>query len=105
MVLTQYHIYLLSIKICEQPLAKGFPDKRTSDGYDLQIQTNHLSSFLLCRELLPVLKQASETRGEARIVNHSSGARNAKLGMNKSLKGHLDGTYFEKHPEGALGGR
>ena len=51
-----------------------------------------------------MLKQAVDTRGEARIVNHSSGARNAKLGIDKSLKGHLDGRYFDKQEPGDLGG-
>jgi NAD(P)-dependent dehydrogenase (short-subunit alcohol dehydrogenase family) len=55
-------------------------DQATKDGYDVQMQTNHLSHFLLTRELLPLLHTASELRGEARVVSHSSLARNgAKL--------------------------
>ena len=50
-------------------------DKATTDGYDVQMQTNHLSHFLLSKELYPALKLAATTRGEARVVNHSSGAR------------------------------
>ena len=39
------------------------------------MQTNHLSHFLLTKELLPLLNKAAELKGEARIVNHTSGAR------------------------------
>ena len=39
------------------------------------MQTNHLSHFLLTKELFPLLEKAAKARGEARIVNHSSGAR------------------------------
>ena len=49
----------------------------TVDGYDIQMQTNHLSHFLLTRELMPLLERAADTHGEARIVNHSSIARMA----------------------------
>ena len=50
-------------------------DKATKDGYDAQMQTNHLSHFLLTRELLPLLEVAAKRTGDARIVNHSSLAR------------------------------
>ena len=48
---------------------------RSFPGYDTQMQTNHLSHFLLTKELLPLLNKAANSRGEARVVNHSSGAR------------------------------
>ena len=51
-------------------------DKATTDGYDLQMQTNHLSHFLLAKELYPAVKAAAAARGEARIVHHSSISRN-----------------------------
>ena len=52
------------------------PDKATVDGYDTQMQTNHLSHFLITAELLPLLEaEANEAAGDARIVNHSSNAR------------------------------
>lgn len=51
------------------------PAKATEDGFDIQIQVNHLSHFLMVRELLPCLEAAAAKRGEARIVNHSSSAR------------------------------
>ena len=50
-------------------------DEATVDGYDVQMQTNHLSHFLLARELHPALATAARLRGEARVVSHSSGAR------------------------------
>jgi hypothetical protein len=44
-------------------------------GYDTQMQTNHLSHFLLTKELMPLLNKAAANNGEARIVNHTSSAR------------------------------
>lgn len=53
-------------------------DKRTVDGYDVQIQANHLSHFLLTSLFFEVLVATGKQRGEpARIVQHSSGARNS----------------------------
>ncbi|MEQ9063303.1 MAG: SDR family NAD(P)-dependent oxidoreductase [Vicingaceae bacterium] len=65
-------------------------DQATNDGYDVQMQTNVLSHFLLTKELFPLLKKSKE----ARIVNHSSMAR---------LGGPLEIKYFEKNG-GNLGG-
>jgi len=59
-------------------MAQG--DKRTVDGYDVQIQANHLSHFLLTSLLFEVLVTTGKMRGRgapARIVQHSSGARNS----------------------------
>jgi len=50
-------------------------DIATVDGFDIQMQTNHLSHFLLTCELMPLLEKASNRAGEARVVNHSSVAR------------------------------
>lgn len=50
-------------------------DIATGDGFDVQMQTNHLSHFLLTRELMPLLDRAAAADGEARVVNHSSVAR------------------------------
>jgi NAD(P)-dependent dehydrogenase (short-subunit alcohol dehydrogenase family) len=52
-------------------------DVGTTDGFDVQMQTNHLSHFLLTRELMPLLERAAEASGDARVVNHSSTARMA----------------------------
>ena len=51
------------------------PDNVTGDGFEQQMQTNHLSHFLLASQLMPALEKAASARGQARIVNHSSGAR------------------------------
>ncbi len=71
-------------------------DQATGDGYDVQMQTNHLSHFLLTRELWPLLERAAESSGEARVVNHSSAAR---MAPSKDLKAE----YLEKNG-GNLGG-
>lgn len=73
------------------------PDKATVDGYDTQIQTNHLSHFLLTKELFPLLEAQAKEGGDARIVNHSSGARDM------TVNGGLEKKYFEKNG-GNLGG-
>jgi NAD(P)-dependent dehydrogenase (short-subunit alcohol dehydrogenase family) len=65
-------------------------DQATEDGYDVQMQTNVISHFLLTKELFPLLKKSVQ----ARIVNHSSMAR---------LGGPLKVEYFEKKG-GQLGG-
>ena len=71
-------------------------DEATPDGYDVQMQTNHLSHFLLTAELWPLLETAQKKRGDARVVQHSSGAR--KQGGKK-----LDARYLGKNG-GDLGG-
>ena len=73
----------------------AMPDEATADGFDTQMQTNHLSHFLLTRELYPLLEKGADTHGEARIINHSSVAR-------LSVK-RLDSKYLEKNG-GNLGG-
>ena len=50
-------------------------DTATVDGYDEQMQTNHLSHFLLTAELYPLLEAEAAESGDARIVNHSSDGR------------------------------
>lgn len=50
-------------------------DTRTIDGFDLQIQVNQLSHFLLTKLLFNRLKKASRTNGESRIIMHTSSAR------------------------------
>jgi NAD(P)-dependent dehydrogenase (short-subunit alcohol dehydrogenase family) len=65
-------------------------DYATKDGYDVQMQTNVLSHFLLTKELFPLIKKSDD----GRIVNHSSMAR---------LGGPLKSEYFGKNG-GNLGG-
>lgn len=71
-------------------------DEATGDGFDVQMQTNHLSHFLLTRELWPLLQKGADASGEARVVNHSSVAR---MSPGKVLKSE----YLEKRG-GDLGG-
>jgi len=52
-------------------------DVRTKDGYDTQMQANHLSHFLLTSLLMDLLEKAASSHGEARVVSHSSGARHS----------------------------
>ena len=65
-------------------------DQATADGYDIQMQTNVLSHFLITKELFPLLRKSDQ----GRIVNHSSMAR---------LGGPLQPEYFKKNG-GQLGG-
>lgn len=75
----------------------AMPDKRTQDGYEIQMQTNQLSHFLLTQQVFPSLEKAAASRGEARVVFQSSAARN-----NPSRD--LEEAYFLKCDEGTLGG-
>ena len=61
--------------LCNNAGVMALPDQATVDGFDVQMQTNHLSHFLLTAELMPLLEKAAGSAGEARIVNHSSVAR------------------------------
>ena len=81
--------------LCNNAGVMALKDQATIDGFDIQMQTNHLSHFLLTKELTPLMKKTSEKNGEARIVNHSSIAR---FGTKK-----LEAKYFEKRG-GDLGG-
>ena len=65
-------------------------DQPTGDGYDVQMQTNVISHFLITKELFPLLKNSEQ----GRIVKHSSMAR---------LGGPLETQYFEARG-GDLGG-
>jgi len=73
------------------------PDEATVDGYDTQMQTNHLSHFLLTAEFLDLLEVEAETNGDARIVNHSS------FGRLHTPNDRLEEKYFGKNG-GNLGG-
>ncbi len=61
--------------LCNNAGVMALADTATADGFDVQMQTNHLSHFVLARELMPLLERAADASGEARIVNHSSIAR------------------------------
>lgn len=58
--------------LCNNAGVMALPDEATGDGYDVQVQTNYLSHFLLTKDLFPLLQKAKELRGESRIVNQSS---------------------------------
>ena len=81
--------------LCCNAGVMALEDVATTDGFDVQIQTNHLSHFLLTKETFPLLEKAASLRGEARIVNHSSGARHMTRGLEKKYfgpnGGHLGG--------------
>lgn len=76
--------------LCNNAGVMALPDRATKDGYDVQMQTNCLSHFLLTKELFPLLRQSED----GRVVNHSSGAR---------IGGPLEAKYFGKNG-GNLGG-
>lgn len=76
--------------LCHNAGVMALPDQATNDGYDVQMQTNSISPFLLTKELFRILKRSKE----ARIVNHTSMAR---LGTDHEAK------YFDKRG-GDLGG-
>jgi NAD(P)-dependent dehydrogenase (short-subunit alcohol dehydrogenase family) len=82
--------------LCNNAGVMALKDEATIDGYDIQMQTNHLSHFLLTAELFPLLQKAANDSGESRIVNHSSIAR---MSPSKTLKPE----YLEKRG-GNLGG-
>ena len=65
-------------------------DQATGDGYDVQMQTNVLSHFLLTKGLFPLLKKSAQ----GRVVNHTSMAR---------MGGPLEPRYFGPNG-GDLGG-
>ncbi len=76
--------------LCNNAGVMALEDLATKDGYDIQMQTNCLSHFLLTKELFPLLKNSYESR----VVNHSSMAR---IGEPLEMK------YFTKNG-GNLGG-
>mmetsp|Transcript_29477 Transcript_29477/g.71015 ORF Transcript_29477/g.71015 Transcript_29477/m.71015 type:complete len:344 (+) Transcript_29477:140-1171(+) len=61
--------------LCCNAGVMAMPDEATQDGYDVQMQTNHLSHWVLSSELWPLLVTAGERTGDARLVFHSSSAR------------------------------
>ena len=57
--------------LCNNAAVMALPDQATGDGYDVQMQTNCISPFLLTKDLLPLLRKSDD----GRVVNHSSNAR------------------------------
>ncbi|CAE8667616.1 unnamed protein product [Polarella glacialis] len=87
--------------LCNNADLAGVEDKATEDGCDIQMQTNHLSHFMLTAYCMPLLEKAASLRGEARIVNHSSLSRVMELGP--MWDNTLQEKYLEKNG-GKLGG-
>lgn len=48
------------------------PEQLSKDGHDIQLQTNHLSHFLLTQQLWPKILAAGQSGQKARVVSHSS---------------------------------
>ena len=86
----------LDILVCNAGVM-ALRDLRTKDGFDTQMQTNQLSHFLLTQRVWKSVVQAAHSRGDARVVTHSSSAR---FGPGRNL--HQD--YFVKSAAGTLGG-
>ena len=72
-------------------------DKRTADGFEVQMQTNHLSHYLLVSLVFDSIKMAGDKRGDARVVTHSSSSRDTPGGM-------LVKDFFSKSKPNTLGG-
>lgn len=85
--------------LCNNAGVMGLPDVATGDGCDVQMQSNHLSHFLLTSAIWPLLEIAATNRGEARVVNHSSGARSSPAAPLEAIYlgkngGRLGGDWF-----------
>lgn len=65
--------------------------KQSKDGLEMTFALNHISYFLLTNLLLDKLKHTAQAKGEARIINVSSGAH---MAANKGIK--LDNLYEDK---------
>lgn len=76
--------------LCNNAGVMALKDEATRDGYDVQMQTNCISHFLLTKALFNLLCQSDD----ARIVNHTSMAR---------MGPPLETKYFGKNG-GNLGG-
>lgn len=72
-------------------------DEATKDGCCKTMQTNHSSHFLLVAELYPLLEKQASAIGDARVVFHTSEARNL------TEKKRLEERYLLKNG-GNLGG-
>ncbi len=76
--------------LCNNAGVMALPDQATKDGYDVQMQTNCLSHFLLTKEIFGLIARSAD----GRVVNHTSMAR---------LGAPLAPEYFGKNG-GNLGG-
>lgn len=83
--------------LCNNAGVFALEDIRTEDGFDIQIQINHLSHVLLTKLVYESLELAARNRGEARVVMHSSGYKDHP-------NRNLEEKYFSKCDPGTLGG-
>ncbi|CAB9517965.1 Short-chain dehydrogenase TIC 32, chloroplastic [Seminavis robusta] len=70
------------------------PFQKSTDGFDVQFQTNHLAHFLLTQLLWDKMMQ---TEGQSRVVNHASFAHatgGVKFSKDKMEKPDYDIGYF-----------
>lgn len=86
----------LDILVCNAGVM-ALKDIRTQDGFEIQMQTNQLSHFLLTQGVWKSIVQAAKSRGDARVVTHSSSARYGP-------GGNLYQDFFKKSQAGTLGG-
>ncbi|WP_353339604.1 SDR family NAD(P)-dependent oxidoreductase [Pelagimonas sp. KU-00592-HH] len=73
-------------------------DTRSAEGYDIQMQVNFFSHYLLTKSLFPSFDLALDNGQEVRICQQTSGIRY------QSSKLMLEQKYYEKSEEGTLGG-
>jgi len=76
--------------LCLNAGTMAAPDEVTEDGYNRGAQVNVLAQMALLKDVFPLLERAAERNGEARIVQHSSGARKIPS------KGKLVRDFFAK---------
>ena len=99
----------LDVLCCNAGIYCG-EDLRTPDGFDITAAVSHLGHFLLTRELLPSLSRAAKMRGQSRVVQHHSGARNGvRLDEDsnpaRAFSGHYEPErYLAASQPGTLGG-
>ena len=68
----------------------AIPERRTEDGFEMQLGVNHLAHFALTAHLLPALLRAEATR----VVSVTSTAHNMGRAVDPANP-HLRGTYGE----------
>jgi NAD(P)-dependent dehydrogenase (short-subunit alcohol dehydrogenase family) len=66
----------------------AIPERRTEDGFEMQLAVNHLGHFALTAQLLPALLQS----GDARVVSVTSTGRHAGRPIDPDNP-HLSGRY------------
>jgi len=73
-------------------------DDRSVDGFEVAMQTNQISHVQLLSDLFSCLEEASKQSGDARVVFHSSGAR-------EMYPGDLRQEFFQTSERNSLGGQ